>query len=209
MNSDVCAGTFEGTNIPRIPEPTMIRNTILAAALLVVISVPACSQQQPSAAAGLTVAPSGRARTAVSLQRDRTPLEISIDYGVPVLRGRPLESLTPAGKVWRLGANSSTTLHTDAELTIGGAVIPAGTYSLFAEPGAEGWTLIVNRQSGQWGTQYDPAQDHARVPMTVRTLSEPIEAFTMWLVPAAAGAARGKLVLAWGTREASADWSAR
>lgn len=187
----------------------MIRNTLLAATLLVAVSAPACAQQQPAATESLTVAPSGRASTAVSLRRGRVPLQLSIDYGVPVLRGRPLESLTPAGKVWRLGANSSTTLRTEAELTIGGTVIPAGTYSLFAEPGAAGWTLIVNRQSGQWGTQYDPTQDHARIPMTVRTLAEPVEAFTMWLVPAAAGPARGKLVLAWGTVEASADWSAR
>lgn len=188
----------------------MIRPTLLAAALLSAAAIPACAQQQPPAAeAGLTVEASGRGRTAVGLRRGRTPVELSIDYGVPVLRGRPLASLAPAGKVWRLGANSSTTLKTDAELTFGRVVIPAGTYSLFAEPGAAGWALIVNKQSGQWGTQYDPQQDLARIPMTVRTLSAPVEAFTMWLVPAGAGAARGKLVLAWGDVEASADWTAK
>lgn len=187
----------------------MIRNAVLAAALLAVVAVPACAQEQPAAAAGLTVDPSGRGRTAVTLRRGRTPVEVSIDYGAPALRGRSLASLAPAGKVWRLGANSSTTLKTDAELTFGRAVIPAGTYSLFAEPGAKGWTLIVNKQSGQWGTQYDPQQDLARIPLTVRTLSAPVESFTMWLVPAGAGAARGKLVLAWGDVEASADWTAK
>lgn len=45
--------------------------------------------------------------------------------------------------------------------------------------------------------------------MTVRRLGAPVEAFTMWLVPAGAGAARGRLVLAWGDVEASTDWSAR
>ncbi|MBA3890525.1 MAG: DUF2911 domain-containing protein [Gemmatimonadaceae bacterium] len=189
----------------------MIRHTILAAALLAVTVVPACAQeQQPAAAAAdLTVEASGRGRTAVGLRRGRTPVELSIDYGVPVLRGRPLASLAPAGRVWRLGANSSTTLKTEAELSFGRAVIPAGTYSLFAEPGANGWTLIVNKQSGQWGTQHDPQQDLARIPMTVRTLSAPVEAFTMWLIPAGAGAARGRLVLAWGDVEASADWTAK
>ena len=188
----------------------MIRTSVLAAALVTLLAVPACAQDRPAAAAaGLTVEASGRGRTSVALRRGRAPVELSIDYGVPVLRGRPLATLAPEGRVWRLGANSSTTLKTEAELTLGGTVIPAGSYSLFAEPGAAGWTLIVNRQSGQWGTQYDAAQDLARIPMTVRTLSAPVEAFTMWLVPAGAGAARGKLVLAWGNVEASADWSAR
>ena len=188
----------------------MLRPTILTAALIAVVSVPACAQEpQPRAQNGLTVEASGRARTAAGLRRGRTPVELSIDYGVPVLRGRSLESLAPAGRVWRLGANSSTTLKTDAEVTIGGTVIPAGTYSLFAEPGQNAWTLIVNRQSGQWGTQHDPAQDLARIPMRVRTLASPVEAFTMWLVPAGQGPARGTLVIAWGNVEASADWSAR
>lgn len=188
----------------------MLRSTILAAALLSLTAVPACSQQQSANAQGeLTVAPSGRGRTAVTLQRGRTPVELSIDYGVPVLRGRSLESLAPAGRVWRLGANSSTTLTTGADLVIGGADVPAGTYSLFAQPGADGWTLIVNSQSGQWGTQYDAARDLVRIPMRVRTLAAPVEAFTMWLVPAGAGPARGTLVLAWGTVEASVDWTAK
>lgn len=187
----------------------MIRTVILAATLMSVAAIPACAQQQPAAEAGLTVEASGRGRTAAGLRRGRTPVELSIDYGVPVLRGRPLASLAPAGKVWRLGANSSTTLKTEAELTFDRVVIPAGTYSLFAEPGTAGWTLIVNKQSGQWGTQYDPKQDLARIPMTVRTLSAPVEAFTMWLIPAGAGAARGRLVLAWGDVEASADWTAK
>lgn len=189
----------------------MIRKTILATTLAMAVALPACAQEQPARGGegSLTVEPSGRGRTSVALRRGRTPVELSIDYGVPVLRGRSLATLAPAGKVWRLGANASTTLKTDAELTLGTTVVPAGTYSLFAEPGATEWTLIVNRQSGQWGTRHDPAQDLARIPMRVRTLSDPVEAFTMWLIPAGAGAARGSLVLAWGTTEASVDWSAR
>jgi hypothetical protein len=189
----------------------MIRQTILATAIAMAVALPACAQEQPAPAGqgALTVAPSGRGRTAVTLRRGRTPVELSIDYGVPVLRGRPLATLVPAGQVWRLGANASTTLKTDAELTLGTTVVPAGTYSLFAEPGATEWTLIVNRKSGQWGTQHDQAQDLARIPMRVRTLGAPVEAFTMWLIPAGEGAARGRLVLAWGTTEASVDWSAR
>lgn len=187
----------------------MIRTALVAVVVLAAMPVPTLAQEQPAATSALTVEASGRGRTAVGLRRGRAPVELSIDYGVPVLRGRTVQSLAPAGRVWRLGANASTTLKSEADLTIGGVAIPAGTYSLFAEPGARGWTLIVNRQSGQWGTQYDKAQDLARIPLRVRTLRSPVEAFTMWLVPQAAGAPRGRLVLAWGTVEASADWTAR
>ena len=185
---------------------------VLLVAIAACGALPVHAQQvarDPAAAAApaLTVEPSGRGRTAVTLRRGRTPLELSIDYGTPVLRGRAVDALAPAGGVWRLGANTSTTLKTAVDLMIGGAHVPPGTYSLFAVPGPTGWTLVVNKQSGQWGTQYDQAQDLVRIPMRVRRSSTPVEAFTMWLVPDQ-GAARGKLILAWGNVEASTDWIA-
>lgn len=186
----------------------MLRRALLMTVLAAGVAAPAVAQQAPAGNAVTGVDPSGRARTAVTLRRGRAAAELSIDYGVPALRGRSLESLAPAGRVWRLGANASTTLETDADLTIGGQRIPAGTYSLFAEPGASGWTLIVNKQSGQWGTNHDAAQDLVRIPLQVRRLAAPVEALTIWLVPDQ-GAPTGRLVIAWGNVEASTTWSAR
>jgi len=164
------------------------------------------------------VALSGRGRTEVSLSMPRVAgqpaspaLRISIDYGQPHARGRTvLGGIVPFDSVWRTGANSATTLTTDADLTIGGAFVPKGSYTLYTLPTRTGSKLIINRQTGQWGTVYDPKLDLARVDLATRTLAEPAESFTVTLVPAdpakEPGPAHGRVVLSWGTTEMSTDW---
>jgi hypothetical protein len=204
----------------------MIRTTLYAAAALS-LATPLAAQQpaqpaqpaQPTAVAAgaLRAAPSGRATTAVTLVRPRPqgqaaspaeqPIRIAIDYGQPHARGRKIVGdVVPMNQVWRTGANDATTLTTDVDLMLGGARVPRGVYTLFTLPSEQGWKLIVNRRTGQWGTEHDPAQDLARIDLKSRTLSEPMESFTIWLVPAADAPARGTLRLAWGTQELSADW---
>ena len=87
--------------------------------------------------------------------------------------------LVPFGKVWRTGADEATTLTTDKDLEIGGETIPAGTYSLFTIPEENGAKLIINKQTGQWGTRYDESQDLARVDLKKNAASEPVEQFTI------------------------------
>lgn len=163
----------------------------------------------------LVVAPSGRGRTEVTLAAPRAPqrpasvpVKIWIDYGQPHARGRVvMGTLVPFDTVWRTGANSSTTLSTDVDLTIGDTFVPKGVYSLFSLPTRAGWALVVNKQTGQWGTAYDASRDFARIPMATRTLSDAVESFTIALVPAQdAPPAHGRLVLAWGTVEGSVPW---
>ena len=78
--------------------------------------------------------------------------------------------------------------------------------------GQGGWQLIVNKDVGQWGTEYDAAHDLARVPLHVRTLNDPVESLSMYLIPAldAEGAPRtmphGTLKIVWEKTELSADW---
>ena len=79
------------------------------------------------------------------------------------------------------------------------AAVPAGTYSLFAVPARDGWTLIINKQHGQWGTVYDQAQDLARVPMTVQSLTDPVEQMKITLQSEGSG---GAIVVAWERTEA-------
>lgn len=172
----------------------------------------------PLAAQGnLKAAPSGRASTVVTLSPPRVQgqpapkaLKLSIDYGVPVARGRAVAGALAddLGKVWRLGANEATTLTTEADLVIGGTAVPKGTYSLFAETTKGAWKLIVSKKTGQWGTEYDQAMDLARIPLKARTLSSPVEAFVMQLIPSNTGA-KGELRFAWGTLEHSVEWEAR
>ena len=124
----------------------------------------------------------------------------TVTYSRPMKRGRVLFGETvPWGEVWRTGANEATHFHTDKNLLVGGAAVPAGTYTLWTIPRPEGWTLIINKQTGQWGTIYDPAQDLARVEMHDEAPATLAEQFTISLEPKEPGAV---LRLRWDDREA-------
>lgn len=121
---------------------------------------------------------------------------VFVDYGRPFMRGRVIMGeLVPYDQVWRTGANAATTLVTEADLRIGDVEVPRGTYTLYTLPSRDQWQLIVNRQTGQWGTQYDPAQDLARIPLRRSELAAPVEQFTIQFEPAGAGEAA--LALEW------------
>jgi hypothetical protein len=128
---------------------------------------------------------------------------VVIDYGRPSKRRRKeiFGALVPYGVVWRTGANEATHLRTDRDLMIGKLRVPRGTYTLWTIPGREQWTLIVNHQTGQWGTEYDSTQDLGRVTMEVAPLEEPLEQFTIAIRPAHNGSA--VLRMSWDTTQAS------
>ena len=140
------------------------------------------------------------------------PARIAISYGQPHARGRAVfGTVVPWDSVWRTGANQATQLTVDLDMTIGNTFIPRGMYSLFTLPTRTGWKLIVNKQNQQWGTEYDPAQDLARIDLRSRTLADPVESLTFWLVPAfepqtSTTLPHGVLKLAWGNLELSTDW---
>ena len=142
------------------------------------------------------------------------PAKIAIDYGQPHARGRNVVGLAgvmPWDSVWRAGANMSTQLTAEVDMTIGNTFIPRGIYTLFALPTRNGWKLIVSKELLQWGTDYDPKQDFARIDLRSRTLPEPIESLTFWLVPAVEAPPsptfpHGVLKFAWGNTELSTDW---
>ncbi len=127
---------------------------------------------------------------------------LTINYSAPSKRNRVIMGeLVPYHKVWRTGANAATTLKTDTDLMIGSLHVPAGTYSLFTIPGEKEWTLIVNKQTGQWGTNYDEAQDLGRVKMAVKPSKSVVETFTIGVKPG--DAKNGTLTMAWENVEAS------
>ncbi|CAN5480023.1 DUF2911 domain-containing protein [soil metagenome] len=111
---------------------------------------------------------------------------IKVVYGRPFTKdpktGEPRKvwgGLVPFGQVWRTGANEATLLTTDKSLIMGSTTVPAGSYSIFAVPTADGGKLIINKQTGQWGTKYDEAQDLARVDMKKAPLSDATHQFTI------------------------------
>ena len=106
--------------------------------------------------------------------------KITIDYSAPSKRNRVIMGeLVPYGKVWRTGANAATTLNTESDLMIGSLHVPAGKYTLYTIPGEKEWTLIVSKQTGQWGSDYDESKDLGRVKLTVAPVKEPVETFTI------------------------------
>jgi hypothetical protein len=126
-------------------------------------------------------------------------VSVLVDYGRPSKRGRTIfaaNGLVPYGQVWRTGANAATTLVTSGDLQVGNTRLPAGRYTLYTVPAADRWQLVINKQTGQWGTEYKQEMDFARVPMAVTSLSAPVEQFTIAVQPAA-------LVLRWDTVQAS------
>jgi hypothetical protein len=106
---------------------------------------------------------------------------ISIKYNTPHLRGRHVGTadIVPYGQVWRTGANPATTIITSAPLKFGSLLVPAGTHTLYSLPTANAWQLILNNQTGQWGTEYKPEMDLGRVPMKARPMSSPQEIMSL------------------------------
>jgi hypothetical protein len=122
----------------------------------------------------------------------------SVDYSRPSARGRTLlGNVISYDRVWRTGANAATQLTTSAPITLAGLSLPAGTYTLWTVPHVSGVELIVNKQTGQWGTEYGRVHDLGRAPMRADTVRTPVEKFTISIEPI--DARRGTLVMSWGT----------
>jgi hypothetical protein len=121
-----------------------------------------------------------------------------VDYGRPLARGRVLAGgILPYNLVWRTGANAATQFSTSAPITLAGLKVPAGKYTLWTVPRENGGAeLVVNKQTGQWGTEYDDAHDLGMAKMSTETLTSPVEEFTISIV--SADAHHGSLVMEWG-----------
>jgi hypothetical protein len=123
---------------------------------------------------------------------------ISVDYGRPLARGRTLlGNVISYDRVWRTGANAATQFTTTAPITLAGLSLAAGTYTLWTIPRVSRVDLIVNRQTGQWGTEYGRAHDLGRVPMRADSVDTPVEQFTISIEPT--DERNGTLAMAWGT----------
>lgn len=161
----------------------LIRKTVTLVMLTLLGSSVAFSQRNPRATSKMDIA--GKF--------------IMIEYGRPSMKGRDLLGLVEPGKVWRMGADKSTTYTSDARLSFGKMAVPAGSYSLWLKKvGDRSFELVFNKQVGQWGTQYSGSiDDVASVPMIFSEGSEAVEMFTLALAQGAKANA-GELTLQWG-----------
>jgi hypothetical protein len=142
---------------------------------------------------------------------------ISITYSSPGVKGRAGQIFTKDGliqkthksyPVWRAGANSATTLKTDADLTIGDLSVPAGTYTLFVDiSDPDNWVLIVSKKTGEWGLAYDGSQDLGRTKMMMTKPAETIENLK-YTIAGTRGSA-GTITLAWENHIATVPFSVK
>jgi hypothetical protein len=161
-------------------EPTMFRRqsccrSLIFAAALVFLSLSYIHAQcKPPGNQNPPLSPAEQA----SVTLNGKP--ITIDYCAPSLKGRKVggNEIATYDKVWRTGANSATTLKTQSTLKIGDLTVLPGTYTIYSLPEEHGWKLIINKQTGQWGTVYNQDQDLGRVKMLEGVIpSAPVEQF--------------------------------
>lgn len=179
----------------------MIRRTATIFAFITVFAAGAWAQKITEVHPGSGGSPHVRAEWSIQ------GAMLSIEYGRPYVKGRKIMGeLVPYGQVWRTGADQATTLVTSKALEIGGVAVPAGTYTLYTLPAADGWKLIVNRQTKQWGTDYDAKQDLARIDMKVEKLPAAVEQLTISVDPQPGG---GLLKIEWENTRASVPFKVR
>jgi hypothetical protein len=135
--------------------------------------------------------------------RDSTRAQIgnsilTVDYSRPLVRGRTLlGDLIPYDYVWRTGANAATQFTTSTPIRLAGMLVPAGSYTLFTAPHPKGVDLIVNKQTGEWGTEYNRSLNLGTARMSSEVATAPVEEFTISIIPS--DSQHGTLVLEWGS----------
>jgi len=177
----------------------MIACLMWLALSLMAAAAPGAAQEDPSQR------PSPPAKAECRFADGKT---ITVDYSSPRMRGRRIfGGLVPYGEVWRAGANEATTFVTNSNLVVGTAYVPAGSYTLFALPEQNRWTLIVHKKTGVWGIPYPGTADElTRAPMTVSRLPQALENFTIAFDRSGAGCT---LRMDWETTRASVNISQR
>ena len=186
---------------------------LLVCTSLLAVSMYAAAQQQPAASQPAQAAAPAAKKAPASPPEQATGTigghTITIDYSAPGVKGREGKlfgkdgriSQDPHYPVWRAGANSATTLTTDANLKIGNLDVPAGKYTLFVDiSDPDNWVLIVNKQTGEWGLRYDGSQDLGKTKMDMSKPSSMVEQLKYTID---ANGNKGKLTLAWENHEAS------
>ena len=105
---------------------------------------------------------------------------VTINYSSPAVKNRKIfGDLVPYGQVWRAGANEATIFETDKDIKVEGKTLAAGKYSLYAIPGEKEWTIVFNKQTGQWGVKRGGAtsRDEAQDALTVQVKPKKSSAF--------------------------------
>lgn len=119
---------------------------------------------------------------------DQNGLSVQVDYCRPYKKGREIfGKLEPYGKVWRTGANEATIFDVKQDVKIGDKALKAGKYSLWTIPNVDKWTIVLNSETGQWGTMYDEKKDVLRVDVPAGKTADIVEQLTIDFATAEGG----------------------
>ena len=114
-------------------------------------------------------------------------LDIKVTYCQPSKRGRVIfgeessGALQPFGTYWRLGANAATEITFNKDVNFAGQPVNAGTYRMYAIPGADAFTVNLNSEVGVYFAvgEPDPSLDVLSVKAPVTPQSTETEMFTI------------------------------
>jgi Protein of unknown function (DUF2911) len=124
---------------------------------------------------------------------------VTVEYGRPVLAGRDMLGMAKVGTPWRMGADSPTSLKTEADLTFGSTSVPKGSYILTAVKDDKGdWTVIASNP--------DTKAKVAELPLKTTVLTASVEQFTIEVTGKGAG---GELAMMWGTSKMAAPFTGK
>ena len=174
--------------------------TISAVAAILACMLPALAQQK-------RVSPHETISRVVDGNR------ITVVYGRPYSKDPKSDQirkiwggLVPYGAPWRMGSDEATLFITQRPIVVGGTAVPAGAYSLFFLPQESGPSkLILNKQIGHWGTQYDEKQDFARIDAAQAPLDPALNQFTMAIETNPSGG--GVIKLMWESTQFSVTFT--
>ena len=106
---------------------------------------------------------------------------IKVLYSRPRKNGRELfGGIIPWGTDWRLGANEATEVTFYQNVQIGGTMVPAGTYTMFAQVYPDHWIIKISTERFIGGSQdRDMSQDIAAVSVPTKMVRDAREYFTV------------------------------
>ncbi|MDR6194161.1 DUF2911 domain-containing protein [Siphonobacter sp. SORGH_AS_0500] len=121
-------------------------------------------------------------------QFNQAGLKVQVDYCQPAKKGRLIfgdssKALVPYGKVWRTGANEATLLVINKDVSLAGKPLKAGEYTIWTIPGPKNWQVVINQETGQWGTEYDASKDLFRATVPAYQVPQSQELFEISFVP--------------------------
>jgi hypothetical protein len=122
-------------------------------------------------------------------------VDAKVVYCRPYKKGRLIfgektaGALVPFDEYWRLGANDATQITFAKGVSFAGKPVNAGTYWMYAIPGAKTWKVVLNSETGKWGARpADTAKDVLSVEVPAEAMPNPVEQFTISFASESPGA---------------------